>query len=209
MGWWRRRRLSLASTPWSRQRDLRERAVPSGGQWKALPSCRGWRQVCYWMPCGWVAALGGKYVGKHRPLAAPLLTGQRPHPQHDTGFSQPSLPASLPPRCLMFCLLVPAKHSLGISTSGPLLKRFALPGVSFLQKRLSEQASCRAPPPETFSPSPTALSLPRRLDLIFLVTRSLCGWEGSASSLGSPHQLSFVSQARRDLRAVLYTLDVF
>lgn len=150
--------------PWprSRQRDLRERAVPSGGQWKALPSCRGWRQGCYWMPCGWVAASGGKYVGKHRPSAAPLLTGQRPHPQWDTGFSQPSLPASLPPRCLTFCLLVPATLSLGISTSGPLLKRFALPGVSFLQTRLRPPGQLQGPSPGDFVTQPHSPLTPQK-----------------------------------------------
>lgn len=106
------------------------------------------------------------------------------------------------------CLSPPHSHwafpPQGLCSSGLL----CLECLSF--KLVSDlQASCRAPPPETLSPSPTALSLPRRLDLIFLVTRSLCGWEGSASSLGSPHQLSLVSQARRDLRAVLHTLDVF
>lgn len=41
---------------------LGERAVPSGGQWAALPSCPVWRQGRHSTSCkgSWVAALGGK-----------------------------------------------------------------------------------------------------------------------------------------------------
>lgn len=164
MGWWRRRRLSLALMPRSRQRDLRERAVPSGGQWEALPSCRGWRQGCYWMPCGWVAASGGKYVGKHRPsaLGSPLAhrTASPPPERH---WLLPTFPSSIAaptlPHVLSAC---PRQTLLGHFHLRAFAQAVCSAWSVFPSKASPTSRPAAGPlPRETLSPSPTALSLPR------------------------------------------------
>lgn len=142
-------------------------------------------------------SLGREVLGEAPALGSPLLAGQHPHPQHDIHVSQwRLLPATFPssvaaPRCLTFCLLVPAKHSLGISTSGPLLKPLVCSAWSAFPSHAHVSQTSRpaaAPPrPRLSPPAPQPSHSQEGLDLIFLMTRSLCGWKGSASSLGSPH----------------------
>lgn len=156
---------------------------------------RGW-QPWEGRVCGETPALGGPIA--HRTASPPLAL----HSRLRAGFSQPSLPASLPLRCLMFCLLVPTKCSLGISTSGP--------GVPSLPTRLRPP---RPAPgsllPEPVSPSPRDLSLPRVT--VSDLSRDLESLEGRGpmSSFGSPHRLSTGPEARYDLHVVLHALAVF
>lgn len=170
--------------------------MPPGG----LPACWMWWQGCHLMH-RYVGVCGVN--GKHRP---PLTGARWPHPSQDSPPTpQYSIQGSVWPSptflsgfiaqyfasCPVCFPPLVTKHSLGISTSGPLLQLLPLPGLLFLPTstclRPPGQLQCLLPQ-EAFLIQPESVShSPERFCLIFPVITSLRRAGGHVQSfLGLP-----------------------
>lgn len=151
--------------------------------------------VCGWQP-GWGKGKWGSTSPRRPQHSLDNFPTPAPHSRLRVGFSRPRLPMSQPCHCFMFCLLVPTKHSLGISSSGPLLRLFPLPREPFLPTCLRRpgQLLLREPfsssPKDLSPPGVTISDLPRD-------SESLQGREPHPV-LGCPHDL---------MHTTIYTLS--